>query len=92
MNYVSTHINYEKNVKMVLREEESEGKDKYRTLKVGEYLDIFLTTEQTEKLFDELDEKLHPGKTYSDLQDLNINTEIDLEKANELIEMYQDNK
>lgn len=42
-----------------------------------------------EKLFTKLDKKLHK-KTYSDIQDENINYEIDLSNANELIEDYEE--
>jgi hypothetical protein len=62
----------------------------YRVLTLGQGVNIFLTEDQTEELFDKLDKKLHK-KTYSDLQDDCFNLDDDLRVSNELVAMYQDN-
>ena len=92
MNRIFAHIENEIVNFRLSKKQLDFGDTEYRDLAIGENLNLFLTDEQAEKLFDVLDNKLHPGKTYSDLQDLNISTEIDLDNANDLIGMYQDNK
>jgi len=91
MNRISAHLNGEV-VKFRLGGLQTEfSDDRYRQLQVGDNLDIFMTEEQAEAMFDELDKKLHK-KTYSDLQDDCFNLDDDLGKANDVIEMYQDNR
>jgi len=90
MNRISAHINSEV-IKFNLGESTTEFTDtEYRQLQIGENLDVFMTTDQAEALFDTLDKKLHK-LTYSDLQDNCFNLDDDLRVSNELIEMYQDN-
>ena len=48
-----------------------------------------LSTEQAERLFNELDTRLHKG-TYTNLEDRCLTLESDLENANELIEDLED--
>ena len=84
------HLNNEKTPFIELSfSQEDFGGNKYRTLFLGTDINVFITDEQAEAMFDMLDKRLHK-KTYSDLEDENLNYEIDLNNANELIEEYGD--
>ena len=86
---VMEHLEYEETPTIEVSEEITSSMGKYRILSLGKDLSIFITNLQAEKLFDELDCKLH-DITYSDLQDENFNMDADLVTANELIEMMQE--
>jgi hypothetical protein len=89
MKRVSAHLSKDSKFKVSDIEHEF-SESPYRILFMGEHLDVFIPTEIEEAFFDELDKKLHK-KTYLQLQEEIFNLECDLEKANELLEMYQDN-
>lgn len=89
MNRISAHINSEvTNFRLgALQTEFSDNG--YRQLQIGDNLDVFMTTEQAEKLFDVLDQRLHK-KTYSDLQDDCFSLDCDLATANDEVERLTD--
>jgi len=66
-----------------------ELKDGSKVLYIGEELRTFMSKEQAEKLFNELDLRLHET-TYTELEDICLGLESDLVTANELIEDLED--
>ena len=92
MIFFDQHLEFEVAPVINCGELQNNSNIEYRVLTIGDGVKAFITNEQAELLFDELDKKLHPGKTYSDIQDERFNYETDLQTANEIIDMYQDNE
>lgn len=87
---VYQHINNLEKVELKLSEELiCDDKTTYRTLYIGNELVIFINDEQLEKLFDIIDEKIHK-RTYVKLEDDLYATEVTLEEADKIIEMYRE--
>ena len=89
MILIDNHIEHDIYAKLDLSGEKKDSLSvKYRVLKIGEVTN-YLSTEQAETLFDELDKQLHEV-TYVELQDQVYSIQQDLDEANENIERLQD--
>lgn len=93
MNTVNAHLN-EESIKINLGKIETDFSDsKYRALRIGNGLMLFMNESQIEALFIELDEKLHVQTETSEYMRERIdeleNKVIDLE---ELVEAEQENE
>ena len=82
------HVHVDKKDKFELTEAIT-NEENYNVLYIGEEVRVFMSTEQVEKLFNELDLRLHK-EVYTVLEDKCLNLELDIEKANELIEDLED--
>ena len=82
------HVHVDKKDKFELTEAIT-NEENYNVLYIGEEVRVFMSTEQVERLFNELDLRLHK-ETYTNLEDRCLTLELDIENANELIEDLED--
>ena len=85
-NMIHVHVGQEDKFKII---EATTNGENYNVLHIGEDVRAFMSTEQAEKLFNKLDLRLHK-EVYTELEDKCLNLELDIEKANELIEELED--
>ena len=88
MNNIHAHLNDEKPHIFLGTEETNFGGGKYRNLHLGSDLNVYVTDEQLEAIFDTIDKALH-AKTVDKLEETIADLEEDLREANELNTQYR---
>jgi len=98
LNFINAHIEQEQLDIEVSDSKQSDGIE-YRVLNFGINTNIFMSTEQAEALFVELDIRLHEQtdtreylkNEMSEMEDKIFDLTDELEKSNELIEQLEEN-